>query len=561
MPFFSSDIKPVPVSQQAIDDILVPVLKSIYHYFQHEIKSERRTEIYKELEDRECVYSRTRRQFIQAKYFCVNLPASDEIPPFIFSLDAEFHEAKDFFLQLGAQPDPQPMLYGDILRKLSKVCDQDYLNSNELCKSLKAMECFFKYLGTSTSINGQTKLPGLYLVSNDFKLIKSSEIVIMDDKSKLDYMTKLIHDKFMFNPNEHVLKLDDAASASGTAKASSARAHLKAIIDKVFVSQRPTLFSQKYEESFSITIPEDGESHRQRFLFNLERKYNQLLASRHLHRCMARVIANHVARQQNPKIISLDDVENLIRQRLTFVKVTCVEYLETNLIYKKTQQKVDQSVDEKAVYMVAEGEENIVLYISMKHTEQPYFTLCLARVLSPCLGLSELQLDNSVMAALLATTIGQMSKLLNLVNVATEENILSILKLQYIPSPGNVYGDDVEQLQQFNVDVHQILPGDLCVYRNNDLYIYCEVEKILKENSADRKDEFAWKKSDAVLSYVFVCKINDANESQNIDAANFYVLEHWSRIFDAVSSKPTDERESFKSSSTTASSTQGKQCG
>ena len=34
---------------------------------------------------------------------------------------------------------------------------------------------------------------------------------------------------------------------------------------------------------------------------------------------MARVIANHVARQQNPKIISMDDVENLIRQRLTFV--------------------------------------------------------------------------------------------------------------------------------------------------------------------------------------------------------------------------------------------------
>ncbi|CAF4738410.1 unnamed protein product, partial [Rotaria magnacalcarata] len=71
------------------------------------------------------------------------------------------------------------------------------------------------------------------------------------------------------------------------------------------------------------------------------------------------------------------------------------------------------------------------------------------------------------MAALLATTIGQMSKLLNLVNVATEENILSILKLQYIPSPGNVYGDDVEQLQQFNVDVHQVLPGDLCVFRMN----------------------------------------------------------------------------------------------
>ncbi|CAF4262074.1 unnamed protein product, partial [Adineta steineri] len=402
----------VTISQHIIDDILIPVLKSIYNYFQYEIKIERRVEIYKELEDRECIYSRTRRQFLPAKYFCLNLPITDEIPPFIFSLDTEFHEYKEFFLQIGTQPEPHPMLYGDILRKLSKVCEQDYLNSNELCKSLKAMECFFKYLATSTTITPQTKLPGLYLVSNDFKLIKSNDIVIMDDKTKLDYMTKLNQDKFMFNPNERVLKLDPNPPSSNS-KPNNTATNLKDIIDKIFVSQRPVLFSQKYEESFSITIPEDEESHRQRFLFNLERKYNQLLSSRHLHRCMARVIANHVARQQNPKIISLDDVENLIRQRLTFVKVTCVEYLETNLIYKKTQQKIDTSVDEKAVYLVVEGEENVILYISMKHTEQPYFTLCLARALSPCLGLSELQLDNSVMAALLATTIGQMAKLLN----------------------------------------------------------------------------------------------------------------------------------------------------
>jgi hypothetical protein len=376
----------------------------------------------------------------------------------------------------------------------------------------------------------------------------------MDDRTKLDYMTKLVHDKFMFNPNERVLKLDSTPSSN--TKQSSSQENVRDLIDKIFVSQRPILFSQKYEESFSITIPEDEESHRQRFLFNLERKYNQLLSSRHLHRCMARVIANHVARQQNPKIISIDDVENLIRQRLTFVKVTCVEYLETNLIYKKTQQKVDQSVDEKAVYLVAEGEENIVLYISMKHTEQPYFTLCLARALSPCLGLSELQLDNSVMAALLGTTIGQMSKLLNLVNVATEENILSILKLQYIPSPGNVYGDDIEQLQQFNIEQHQILPGDLCVYRLNDLYIYCEVEQIIKEPT-NPIDEWSNKKSEPSYSYIFLCKINDDNETQKIEASNFYVLEHWSRIFDAVSTKPVDERESFKSS-TTSTTTQGK---
>jgi hypothetical protein len=396
---------------------------------------------------------------------------------------------------------------------------------------------------------GHVRFLGLYLVSNDFKLIRSNDIVIMDDRTKLDYMTKLIHDKFMFNPNERILKLDGTSTTSNESTTSTI--NVKDVIDKIFVCQRPLLFSQKYEESFSITIPEDEESHRQRFLFNLERKYNQLLSSRHLHRCMARVIANHVARQQNPKIISLDDVENLIRQRLTYVKVTCVEYLETNLIYKKTQQKVDQSVDEKAVYLVAEGEENIVLYISMKHTEQPYFTLCLARALSPCLGLSELQLDNSIMAALLATTIGQMSKLLSLVNVATEENILSILKLQYIPSPGNVYGDDVEQLQLFNVDLHQVLPDDMCVYKFNDLFIYCKVEKIIKEFvDHQHNDMSSWNNNGKMhLSHTFVCKINDANETQRIQAEDFYVLEHWSRIFDALHTKPVDERESFKSTS------------
>ena len=75
-------------------------------------------------------------------------------------MDDTFYEYKDFFLNIGVQLGPHPMLYGDILRKLSKVCDQDYLNSNELCKSLKAMECFFKYLATNSTINSQTKLPG-----------------------------------------------------------------------------------------------------------------------------------------------------------------------------------------------------------------------------------------------------------------------------------------------------------------------------------------------------------------------------------------------------------------
>ncbi|CAF4373232.1 unnamed protein product [Rotaria sp. Silwood2] len=189
---------------------------------------------------------------------------------------------------------------------------------------------------------------------------------------------------------------------SSTSKQSGLNKNLKDIIDKIFVSQSPILFTQIYEEIYSITIPEDKEFYRQRFLYTLERKYNQFLSSRHLHRCMTLVIANHVVQQPNPKIILIDDVENLIRQLLTFIKVACVEHLDT----------------------FAEIEENITLYINLKHIEQPYFALSLAHTLSPYLHLSELQL----------LKIKQISKLLNLVNVNDEEHMLSILKLRYIPS-------------------------------------------------------------------------------------------------------------------------------
>jgi hypothetical protein len=101
------------------------------------------------------------------------------------------------------------------------------------------------------------------------------------------------------------------------------------------------------------------------------------------------------------------------------------------------------------------------------------------------------------------------------------------------------------------------------VYRVDDIYIYCEVERILKDYPVNDSDQWSWKKTNSsslVPSYTFICRVNDAKETQKIEAANFYVLEHWSRIFDAVNTKPVDERESFKSSTASSSTTnaQGK---
>ena len=100
----------------------------------------------KQLEDKEIVWSARARKFVTPARLCVELPASDEIAPFLFALAPQFARFAALFVRLGAKRRPYAMLYADILRKMAKVCGDDYLNSNELCKALKAMECFFRYL-------------------------------------------------------------------------------------------------------------------------------------------------------------------------------------------------------------------------------------------------------------------------------------------------------------------------------------------------------------------------------------------------------------------------------
>ena len=66
--------------------------------------------------------------FITPSRLCVDLDCEDEIPPFLYSLTQFISEFKQLFLHLGTREKPYAMIYGDILRKLAKVCSDDYLN-------------------------------------------------------------------------------------------------------------------------------------------------------------------------------------------------------------------------------------------------------------------------------------------------------------------------------------------------------------------------------------------------------------------------------------------------
>jgi hypothetical protein len=56
----------------------------------------------------------------------------DECPLFLYSLSQpQLHEYKALLVRFGAKDKPCAMLYGDILRKMAKVCANNYMN--ELC--------------------------------------------------------------------------------------------------------------------------------------------------------------------------------------------------------------------------------------------------------------------------------------------------------------------------------------------------------------------------------------------------------------------------------------------
>ena len=538
--------------KELFEDILLDVLSQIYQYLDELSMNEHQKDICKQLEDKDIVWSSSTRKFVAPAKICIQLDAQDEIPPFLYSFPTQLQQFKSLFIRLGSKNKPYAMLYGDILRKMAKVCGDDYLNSNELCKALKAMECFFKYLkshnqnvknedgnnNNNENISSQYKLPGLYFVTTELKLEKSSGVVILDNKENLDDIAKLPQDKFVFNPGEKVFKMNTN--------------EIKPLIDKIFISQRPTLFTQKYEATYDFTLPDDPDSQRQNLLTSLERKYQQIFTSRQLHRCLARCISNEEARQKSPKHLPIDEVEKVIRERLSSIKVTCVEYLETSLSYRKLsqQQKIEQTVEEKACYLTHESLQFATLYVSKKHIEQPYFTLCLAKSLQPLF--TDLHFDYSIFTSLIATSVSQMSRLLQLANVATEENILSVIKLQYIPSSGKLYGDDINLLAQFDPKFHNVLISDLCVYANTDgTYIYCQIinmKPIVKPKSSPKKYSYESSKSnEPELEYEFTISLDENGTNLlTINQKDLYVLENWHRIYDAMIAKPPDERESFK---------------
>ena len=262
-----------------------------------------------------------------------------------------------------------------------------------------------------------------------------------------------------------------------------------------------------------------------------------------LQRSLARTISDKEARQSSPKYLSIDHIQKVIEERLSAVKFKCVEHLETSLSCNKSK-KLEQTIEEKACYLTYETTKFVTIYINKKHVKQPYFALCLARTLQPIL--EDLNYDHSICASLIASNAPQMGNLLQLANVSTEENILSVIKQQYVPSSGKFYADDISLLTQYNAKSHDVLVGDLCVRLKEDgAYVYCKIVAIKSfRKPKDKELNYDLNESHVQneIEYEFTVQMNEnENELIRIGQRELYVLENWKRVNEAVVVDPPSE--------------------
>lgn len=245
-------------------------------------------DVFKELMNKEIVWSSSSKKFVSPEKLCLDIEEKDEIVPFLYSLHNQFKSFKKIFIQLGATEKAHPMIYGNILKKMAFVCDKDFLNSNELCKALKAEVEFFRLL--KTSINSEeneskneksentplkNKLTGLFFVSTELKLEKSGVLTILDNTEQFNYVLKLPNEKYLFNPSEKLFKMKPN--------------EIKPLMNAIHVAQRPILFSLKYEENYDFSLPEDFASQSQQMLICIECYYQEMFHNQQFHR-FARLI-------------------------------------------------------------------------------------------------------------------------------------------------------------------------------------------------------------------------------------------------------------------------------
>jgi hypothetical protein len=234
---------------------------------------------------------------------CLDIEEKDEIVPFLYSLPSQFRHFKAFFIRLGATEKAHPMVYGNILKKMAFVCGQDYLNSNELCKALKAEEEFFRLLRVAVNSDesetkneksentttAKAKLTGLYFVSTELKLEKSGLLTILDNSEQLNYVLKLPSEKYLFNPSEKLFKTKTL--------------EIKPLLNAIHVAQRPTLFSFKYEENYDFSLPEDFASQSQQMLICIECYYQEMFHNQQFQRFVFLYIFKSISAKINKTTI------------------------------------------------------------------------------------------------------------------------------------------------------------------------------------------------------------------------------------------------------------------
>nr|XP_034318199.1 sacsin-like isoform X8 [Crassostrea gigas] len=332
----AKNIKRLCAENDEVERVVTRTMTQIYTFWQ---KNQSNESVYW-LKDIPFVFIKERVIFVTAEHVVLDINKHEEIPPYLCKAPLYFGQFHTLFERQGAAKSLSCNHLAHVLFEIWTKSKGANLEPNEMFSTKKAVQILFSKLKTENAVVLNVSV--LYLPSKKHTLIKSSELVFIDDKllesrignnmPEMDYFVgfKELCMEF-YDPVSEISRLPEI--------------HRPRLLSKVVIEQLDS-------ECKKCTVPSSYAKKLQTFLHCLE-----FLAG------VCRLVRDE---QYKNDSVCGEEVELDIQKKLLSVEVKCLEQLKTVMTYKSTV--LLNTSKKKSIFSATEtdeiGEPKLCIYFA-----------------------------------------------------------------------------------------------------------------------------------------------------------------------------------------------------
>ncbi|XP_078588971.1 sacsin-like [Branchiostoma floridae x Branchiostoma japonicum] len=326
------------------------VMLKVYTFLLERVSDDR--SLKEKLGDVPCIVVEDGRRLVRPEQMAIKLDQKHEIRPHLYGMPMELGLFHKIFLSLGSPEKPTPLQYAKILEALFVSSKGESLNANEKKATYLALSGMFHRLKPESVIplgkglpsktreveHSFHKLPCLYLPSRKGRLLKSTDLVF----DNAPQFTNRVKEGFKY---DFLVRLSDCHLSGDENE----------LISRLPPHLRPKNLSSLVHEQVC-----DGYEQMACIMGTncaLESRLTLLFLSTHFQQAIVRLSKHSLGERCDE-----EKVANAAKEFVSSVKVCCKQQLITRLVFKDTQEQIDDSDGKTCCFI-----EDDTLYVA--HTD------------------------------------------------------------------------------------------------------------------------------------------------------------------------------------------------